>query len=609
MSDVSANERFAHESPWSAERCARILEKPKQSPTGWKACCPVHEDKDPSLFLADGADGLALVCYAGCDYKSIAQALEAKGAVLSPNSRDRKSIPAEHFQLGAYHAHWDYRDGIGNVVMRVCRWEQPGGKKDIRPLIKTVDGWKWGHHPNPRPLFQLDRLTNEPEKPVLLVEGEKTAVAAQKLFPDHIATTWPGGAASMGQADISMLMDRDVTLIPDCDAPGRKAMAWMFNRLKASARAVRIIDPTQIVKDLPDGWDLADALSEKRDVSAWLARGERTEAKPSGIVIKSADQLAAAIHTAVWLLKPYLERNSSVLLFGDLGTLKSFLALLWGLSVALLGYPVIYLSAEGKGLGKRIKGFARDKFGNEWQMRLQRLPFFGIEQPLNLSADTVVGNLLKAIEDGCIEPALIIIDTISKNSDGRVEASTEDATAYLNLLDIELRDRFKCCLIYVHHTGHAEKSRARGPYALMANTDAAFRIERPDLEQLVVTVTAGRMKDCEPPAPFSLAARKVQTGDLDEDGNPITTLILEPSETVPAKPKRPTGRAQKSILSALERAQKSGDGPPVWTIDEVRQIAKGLEIAKSSARDAIATLIESGFLKQQIGGLALGYQP
>jgi KaiC/GvpD/RAD55 family RecA-like ATPase len=348
------------------------------------------------------------------------------------------------------------------------------------------------------------------------------------------------------------------------------------------------------------------------DVKPSIARleeeyGEVRKQRP--IVIKSADELTAAIHTAVWLLRPYLERNSSVLVFGDLGTMKSFLALMWSSAVALLGFPVLYLSAEGKGLAKRLKGWARDKFGDEWQARLKTLPFFAVEQPLNLSAEAVVAALLEAIEAGAIEPALIVVDTISKNSDGRVEASTDEANAYLNLLDAELRDRYKCCLIYVHHTGHQEKQRARGPYVLAANTDANFRIERPDLDAMVITVTSGRMKDVEPPRPFSLAARIVRTGDEDEDGKPVTTLVLEPTETAAAKPKRPTGRAQKTILAELERRQRSGEGVAAWSIDEVRQFAKDLGIHKSSARDATRVLIESGFLKRTIGGLVLGYQP
>lgn len=256
---------------WSAEQCALVLEKAKRSPTGWKACCPAHEDKEPSLFLADGQEGVALVCYAGCDYRSIAQALESKGAVLGGSSPNKYEIPREHFQLGEYHFFWDYRDVAGRTILRVCRWEQPGGRKDIRPLTRSEDGgWKWGHHPDPRPLFQLDRLANDPDAPVLMVEGEKTAIAAQRLFPDYIATTWPGGAASTGQIDMTPLKDRTVTLIPDCDAPGRKAMVWMQKRLKGVARAVRTIEPTAFKSDLPEGWDLADALADGLDVSQWI---------------------------------------------------------------------------------------------------------------------------------------------------------------------------------------------------------------------------------------------------------------------------------------------------------------------------------------------------
>jgi len=143
----------------------------------------------------------------------------------------------------------------------------------------------------------------------------------------------------------------------------------------------------------------------------------------------------------------------------------------------------------------------------------------------------------------------------------------------------------------------------------MANTDAPFRIERPDPDSMTITVTAGRMKDCEPPPPFSLAARVVNTGDVDPNGKQITTLVLEPTETVAAKPKRPTGNAQRSILTELERRQRSDEETPVWTIDEVRSIAKELEIGRTSARDATRSLIESGFLKPTVGGLALGYQP
>lgn len=256
---------------WTAERVARLLKKPKRSPTGWKACCPAHDDSNPSLFLADADDGIAMRCYAGCSYRDISDALKSKGVELFP-SRDRREIPDSHFQLGEYHSHWDYHDAAGVIVMRVCRWEQPNNKKDIRPLVRGVDGWKWQHHPAPRPLFQLDRLVNDADLPAIVVEGEKTAVAAQKLFPSHIATTWSGGASALGQTDWIPLTGRDVVLVPDCDGPGRKAMQWLRNHMEKTAKSVRVVDPSEFAAELPEGWDLADALFEKRDVSLWLEK-------------------------------------------------------------------------------------------------------------------------------------------------------------------------------------------------------------------------------------------------------------------------------------------------------------------------------------------------
>ena len=43
------------------------LDKVKRQGKGYVACCPAHDDKTPSLSLAEGADGRILLhCFAGC---------------------------------------------------------------------------------------------------------------------------------------------------------------------------------------------------------------------------------------------------------------------------------------------------------------------------------------------------------------------------------------------------------------------------------------------------------------------------------------------------------------------------------------------------------------
>ena len=49
---------------------------------GWMACCPAHDDHNPSMHVNEGADGRILVkCYAGCTTAAIVAAMGLKVAL------------------------------------------------------------------------------------------------------------------------------------------------------------------------------------------------------------------------------------------------------------------------------------------------------------------------------------------------------------------------------------------------------------------------------------------------------------------------------------------------------------------------------------------------
>jgi putative DNA primase/helicase len=53
------------------------LEGVKQRGEGYQALCPAHDDHEPSLSIAEGEDGRALLkCFAGCEAEEIVSALE-----------------------------------------------------------------------------------------------------------------------------------------------------------------------------------------------------------------------------------------------------------------------------------------------------------------------------------------------------------------------------------------------------------------------------------------------------------------------------------------------------------------------------------------------------
>jgi putative DNA primase/helicase len=63
----------------TAEALAKALGGRKAGTT-WMARCPAHDDRAPSLSIADARDGKVLVrCHAGCDQRDVIAALRARG--------------------------------------------------------------------------------------------------------------------------------------------------------------------------------------------------------------------------------------------------------------------------------------------------------------------------------------------------------------------------------------------------------------------------------------------------------------------------------------------------------------------------------------------------
>ena len=205
-----------------------------------------------------GGTGMDLLMrVTGWQYAEACQRIEQHlGAIPDPPTK------------GAEHV-WPYGSGF-----LVCRF--PG--KKIRPLWWDGESWRWKAPPAPRPLYRLDALRSRPDAPVLIVEGEKAADAAQRLFPAAVAITWPSGCKAIDKADWSPLAGRRCVLWPDADAVGREAMAKLAPRLLAAgADQVRVVHPPA---DAPEGWDLADADWTPAQASAYLKANRTPPIEP-----------------------------------------------------------------------------------------------------------------------------------------------------------------------------------------------------------------------------------------------------------------------------------------------------------------------------------------
>ena len=164
-----------------------------------------------------------------------------------------------HYKHGRPSAFWTYHTVEGYRVGVICRFDTADGKEVI-PITwcrhqSGTEGWRWKSFAKPRPLYRLPDIEARLDSWVLVVEGEKTADAAQRLMPHVVVTTWAGGSKAVDLADWQHIENRKVIIWPDNDEAGMKAA----HRIAGFIPKAIVVTPPA---DKPLGWDLADAEAD-----------------------------------------------------------------------------------------------------------------------------------------------------------------------------------------------------------------------------------------------------------------------------------------------------------------------------------------------------------
>ena len=267
--------------------------KPKREGNGWRASCPTnaHENgnrKNPALHVEEAKGGKVLAtCHAGCEFEDIRASLglnsnHSNGTTWTPRTTERsapaqapakarKTPPVENTVINRF----PYHTADGAVLVTIARRDGPDGKKVDHPWRepKGVEAPPGGY-----PLFRVLSLLANADKPLLLAEGEKTAMCAHDLFGDRYeATTSIGGSGSAAHSDWTPARGRAVYIWPDADTKGAEyADAVVRLCHEVGAAAVFRVG----TDDLPDGWDLADAIPDGFDIEARLAEAAAVPPPP-----------------------------------------------------------------------------------------------------------------------------------------------------------------------------------------------------------------------------------------------------------------------------------------------------------------------------------------
>jgi hypothetical protein len=163
-----------------------------------------------------------------------------------------------HHRIGSPVAYWHYRNADGAPFCTVARFDTPDGK-EVLPFHANGAGIVWKLPGGKRPLYRISDLLNGGKR-VLVVEGEKTAEAARRLFPGWAVTTSQGGSSAAEKSDWSPVKGKQVTIWPDADDAGEKywrAVARLCH--EADAESVHVVE---VPTTAPKAWDLADQIRD-----------------------------------------------------------------------------------------------------------------------------------------------------------------------------------------------------------------------------------------------------------------------------------------------------------------------------------------------------------
>ena len=270
----------------------------RKAGVAWMARCPAHDDREPSLSIADADDGKLLVrCHAGCEQDHVIAALRARGiwpdegrggtVGFQPRDTAEPSTGADRTK-SALHIWGATSLAGGSLVENYLRSRNiiipPPATLRFHPALKHPGGQHWpamvtlvtrGADGRPvavhRTFLARDGSGKAPVEPtkmmlgpchggavrlgpvgdrLLVAEGIETALSAMQ------ATGQPAWAAlsTSGLRTLELPVDvRDVVVLADGDTPGEAAAQDAGLRWKREGRRVRIARP-------PRGLDFNDVL-------------------------------------------------------------------------------------------------------------------------------------------------------------------------------------------------------------------------------------------------------------------------------------------------------------------------------------------------------------
>lgn len=260
-----------------------------------------------------------------------------------------------------------------------------------------------------------------------------------------------------------------------------------------------------------------------------------------------------------WLIKGVMPKAELLVLYGESGSGKSFLALdfcaaivrgvAWRERTVSKG-RIVYVCAEGaSGFKQRLRAYSRAN-----SVELNEFGVVG-EAP-NLLDEKDAGAITHAIyQYGKTD--LVVIDTLSAVIPGGDENTGKDLGKVVEHCRF-IHRKTGALVVLIHHSGKDASKGARGWSGLRAAADAEIEITRNgDFRTAMVT----KMKDGSDGRSWPFKLQTVVLG-VDDDGDEITSCVIEHVDAAPIVSRgesEPQGLFAKNALRVARRIGKTGE--------------------------------------------------
>jgi DNA-binding transcriptional ArsR family regulator len=584
------------------------LDRARRLPDGsYMACCPMHDDQNPSLHLSESPDGMLLWhCHAGCSQEAVREALERLAGVqpatarpIAPRRNRQQPATAQAQPLTLA----EYARAKGLDAEKLRAWgltDLQGGGIEIpyrntdgetacmryRLALEGENRFRWRQGDAPI-LYGLWRWSEWQDTDALyLCEGETDTLTL--WHADLPALGIPGAGVWKAAWWREVEGFARIVVIPDNDTAGAGLVQRLAETCPESIQErVQVLQLPEGVKDANELWQQVDADPERFKEALKLATWQPLKELPTCQVanLPETDDLP--------LLAPLSELLSSnaeheleyVPLLGVDGLIaRGTITLLGAHPKAGKTTLLIHACREWLQQGLRVVYLSEDSRAI-WRERVKRFPKLGA-LILNTIPRAHPENWARAVREQ--EPDMVIVDTIRRFMPAKDENDSASVSlALAPFVDLQ-QELPRTAIVLVHHTkkslsSDGEITDIAGSHAFTAEVDAILLLApvREHKRQRILTPIAGRLWTLSP-EPLVL--------ELSEDGSEYRVVGI-------ANEVLPETHAQSTREKVLQAIRVLGEATRTEIEEYLREI--GEKIPERTIRDALLRLYEDGKVERE----------